>query len=191
MTVKQIESHSLIQHQAALAHYLPGGRVFSTKNMPGEVLHDLLKGLAYELARQEVTVQELQEQFFPDGAIEFLPDWERALGIPDRCFSGTGTTAERQRDVLVKLASLGVQTATDFENLAAVFGLTVEVFAGNDYDPGLPLDGRFHIVVEYTNTDGSFTYTFPIVFGGSNGVTLSCLFNQLCPANCVVLFIEV
>lgn len=188
--MKLIQRHTIDEHADSIAHYLPGGRIFKNKFSNNTVLRRLLLGLAEEFARIENELKTTQDDYLPDNVTLFLPYWERALGIPDGCFSGTGSLEMRHRDVLLKLASLGVQTIADFQNLVSIFGVTATVYPGFDYDPGLPLNGKFHIVVEYENTEG-FPYTFPIIFGGSAAQILGCLFQKLRPANCEVLFIPI
>jgi len=103
--------------------------------------------------------------------------------------------------VVAKLTA-AVQTATDFEELAALFGLTVEVIsgiAGAGFPYVFPLlffesvkESRFTIVVKVTDElTGGFPYAFPLVFGNGILDILQCFFNKLKPANCQVIFIEV
>ena len=128
----------------------------------------------------------------PDQTVLFIDEWESALGIPDGCFSGTGTLESRRHGVLAKLASLGVQTIADFESLAAVFGITAEVLSGSESGIAFASNkvARFTIVISLALPE-SFTYTFPVPFGSDIIVLLECLFSKLIPANCQVLFQEV
>ena len=141
----------------------------------------------------------------PVGLVNLLPEWERALGIPDGCFDGTGTDDERRRAVITKMASLGVQTDQDFIDLAAVFGVTVQVQPGLDsvlYPASLTAaQARFTIVVTF-QVQGllGFTYTFEdrslnpliddgLLFTDSQVPILECLFARVKPANCQVIFL--
>jgi hypothetical protein len=113
---------------------------------------------------------------------------------------GIGSLEERRQDVIVKL-NAAVQTAADFEELAALLGLTVEVTAGitaSGFPYTFPLmffnsvkEARFSIVVKVTEElTGGFPYTFPLVFGNALLDKLRCFFNKLKPANCQVILIE-
>ena len=156
-----------------MADYLPGGKLWTAKNIADKTMRNLLVGLSRESLRAEGYLKALQDQFIPDMTDNFIPDWERALGIPDDCFPGTGSNDIRRRDILVKLASLGVQTAEDFENLAALFGITANVLPGAsliEFPLTFPVtfvDDKFTIVVEFVNPD-AFPFTFPITFGGDS-----------------------
>ncbi len=111
------------QEQAqSLRAYMPSGRLFNGDNFKNWML-----GLAGELIRATELIETYSQEIIPDNTVLLIDEWESALGIPDDCFPGTGAVAERRLHVLVKLASLGVQTAQDFIDLAALFGITVTV----------------------------------------------------------------
>lgn len=201
--IMPIESHTKEQHTNALAAYHPVGQLFTAKLVQSTIYRRLLEGLSCERQRIEAWVKLLQDDFIPNNTTEFIPDWERALGIPDDCFSNTGPIEVRRRNILAKLASLGVQTAEDFEALALIFGITVNVSSGTAVGDTFPLvfpivfplsdfDARFTIVVEYTPTTSElFPYTYPFTFGEDVVSVLRCLFNKLKPANCQVIFVAI
>lgn len=178
----------------SLARYLPGDRLFAAKRIAGSALRRFLLGLSGELRRANGTLWDYQREILPDQTTKFLPEWERVVGIPDDCFSGTGTIDERRRDVLVKLAASGVQTADDFVTLAALFGVEITVQSGIDTVqfpitfPFLFIDNeteaRFTIVITFKGvTTPFFPLQFPVVFGESVVGALICLFQKLKPAN--------
>lgn len=185
----KFERRDLEQYTDSLAAYVPGGSLFQAKGVDGTVFRRLLKGLAGELFRVNGLIKEYSEQIIPDETVKFITEWERTLGIPDDCFKGGGTIDERRRDVLVKLASLGVQTIADFEAVALIFGVVVQVIPGSA--SGIVFASkkieRFTIVINITLPE-VFPYTFPITFGDDTTVLLECLFKKLKPANCQVLF---
>lgn len=186
-----ITAHTNIQHADSLAKYMPNGILFEAKNIDDSNFRQLLLGLAGELFTAEGYLITLQEEYLPDQTVLFLDEWEQALGIPDSCFSGTGTLNERRRDIVVKLSSLGVQTILDFEALAALFSVSVTILAGNDpaVSPAItPIrDARNTIVVEFI-PPFVFPYTFPINFGSQEISILECLFEKLKPSTSQVLF---
>jgi len=177
-----------------LANYLPQGRAFAAKNIPGTVTREFLWGLAAELVRATALLRELREETLPDSTTLFLGEWEKAVGIPDTCLLGKGTTEDRGRDVLVKLASLGIQTAQNFIDLAAMFGVEVTVIAGSVHGCfpfKFPIiffpnekAARHTIIVDFVEPlTGGFPYTFPITFGLGTLAVVECLFRKLKPAN--------
>jgi len=192
----------LEQYTNSLARYLPGGCLFASKGVDGSTFRKLLRGMSGELFRANGLIKEYCEQILPDETVKFIEEWESALGIPDECLFGNGTLDERRRDILVKLASSGIQTAQDFIDFAALFGIVVTIrngIANGAFPMTFPIilfnsskDARFTIIVTFNVAAGEeFPYTFPLPFGNNEIVVLECLFNNLKPANCDVIFEQV
>ena len=199
--IKDIVCHSKLEHTDTLAAYLPGGDLFVSKKIDDSVFRKLLSGIACEVLNAEGYLKLLQQDFIPDSTVASLDEWERTLAIPDDCFDGQGSDDIRRRDILVKLASLGVQTEEDFEELALLFGLVINIQAGAVSNQVFPFtfpltfpanaqDARFTIVVQFTPST-TFPYTFPFPLGDDSITILECLFNKLKPANCQVIFVAV
>lgn len=186
------ERRDLEQYTNSLADYLPGGALFASRSVSDSNFRKLLRGMAGELFRANGLLKEYSEEVLPDLTVKFIEEWERAVGIPDGCFSGTGTIDVRRRDILTKLAALGVQTLDDFRNLATTFGVVATVLAGSE--SGIVFSSnktaRFTIVVSISLPE-RFPYTFPMTFGDDLIALLECVFKRLKPANCQVLFQEV
>ena len=190
-----------VEEQAqSLANYLPGGQVFGPKNKNNSNLRKLLRGMAGELFTADGYIRTYQQEIIPDGTVLFIGEWEKAVGIPDSCFPGTGSIDERRLHVLVKLASLGVQTAQDFVDLAALFSVTITVTAGST-PGGFPMTfpirlfgpaAYFTIIIQFTvQSANRFPLTYPITFGDGTIALLECLFTKLKPANCDLIFEQV
>lgn len=190
-----------IEEQAqSLANYLPGGRVFAPKNDADSNLRKLLRGMAAELYKADGYIRTYQQEIVPDETVLFIDEWERAVGIPDDCFPGTGSIDTRRLHVLVKLASLGVQTEQDFIDLAALFGVTVTIEQGSTQG-GFPMTfpilllgpaAYFTILVRYSDVSAArFPLTYPITFGAEAIGIIECLFTKLKPANCDIIFEQV
>lgn len=174
-----MSKQTIHQHSNALADYLPGGRMFEAKRINGSNLRQLLTGLAHELLRAQGYISTLYQEYLPDQTKLFLSEWERALGIPDDCFNGVGTDDERLRDIILKLtAYAGIQTVSDFQNLADKFDLTAVVTPG--VDTVFPItDPRFAMVIEWFGATPTESWQINIV---------SCLFSILKPANVEIYF---
>lgn len=200
-----ITKHTLEEHTNSLASYLPGGKLFNAARISGTNFRNFLVGLSNELALVEETNKLVADEYDVRTTTLFISEWESAFGIQDSCFNNTGTIEERRRNVLVKMASLGVQTAQDFIDIGAMFGVTLVVKSGSVLTPGFPftftfnlvddanVDSRFTIVVEYSiaNATNQFPLTFPVVFGTDTIRIIECLFSKLKPANCILQFNQV
>jgi len=181
------------QHVDALAQYMPNGRLFEAKHISDSNFRQLLRGLCGELFDAQGYILRLEGQYFPQETEDFISEWESALGIPDETFSGTGSVQERRRDIVVKLAGLGVQTAADFEELAALFGEDVTVIPGSEYtgygaDEPADDQKRYIVVAETPQTGSGFPYTLPFALSSNALTVLESILLRLIPANCNVLF---
>jgi hypothetical protein len=190
----------LTQQQQAqtIANYLPGGKIFGAKNIIGSTIRKLLLGFSVESLRIDSLIALFRKDTVPDTTQNFMDEWESALGIPDSCFSGNGSNDQRRLEILVKLAGYGLQTAQDFIDLAAKFGVTINAEGGahRGIYGGLPeivfgsdKEARFTLVIAPIDNIGEkFPYEFPITFGTQDLATMECLFQKLKPANVQLMY---
>ena len=129
-----IDTKSLEETQESLIAYFPGGVLWEGAIVPGTNLNAITLGISGGLLDLATFNQIYNSDFIPSTeGTSFLENWEQALLIPDGCFPGS---TEPDRDirrlhVLVKLASLGIQTSGDFERLATIMGFPgTEVVSG-------------------------------------------------------------
>jgi uncharacterized protein YmfQ (DUF2313 family) len=192
------------QEQAtdSLVSFVPGGRPFLAARLTGTKLRALLTGLASEILRADGIINEITSEHEITTTTSLIEEWERALGIPDSCFSNTGTIQERRLQVLAKLAKMSLQTDQDFIDLAALFGVVVSVVAGADrglfpfeltfpvylFDTPQTARHTLVVVVETTNAPNVFPLEFPIIFGSNLEGLIECLFRKLKPANVEIVF---
>lgn len=166
------------QYADSIGAYLPGGILFASKSIKDSNFRKLLRGIASELFRVNGLLSEYNEEIYPDTTNKFLSEWESTLDITPP----SGATNEtRRRDILVKLASSGVQTGQDFIDLAAIFGIPITI-VGDTYTitigVSLPLSETFPL-------------EFAINFGSAEIELLRGLFENLIPANCELVIVQV
>jgi hypothetical protein len=187
------------QQALTIANYLPGGSVFGAAKVTGTNIRNLLLAFANELLQADFLISKFRIDIVPDETEHFIDEWEKAVGIPDSCFDGSGTDIERRLAIVVKLASLGIQTDSDFITLAAKFGLVVTVESGavhGTFPYELPIKiyatekiARFTIIVRPLTIIGeTFIYTFPLTFGTKTLGIVLCIFDKVKPANVDVVF---
>jgi uncharacterized protein YmfQ (DUF2313 family) len=185
-----------------LANYYPSCRLFEAKNLSGTNLRKFLTGVATELWRIHKSMNDASNDYNINNTINFIEDWERVVGIPDNCFVNTGTLDERRTNVLIKLASLSVQTEADFIAVAALFGFAVEIVHPVDVGTYFPLtfpaiffggdlDRRFTLIVKLDSSlfPDRFPMIFPFSFSVDTVTIMECLFQKLKPANVDLLFL--
>ncbi len=184
------------EQRAALASWMPPGLAWVAFRITDTNAWRFLNGLAPEFVRLAGFI-EASRKTIPkiDNNDDFIDAWESSLAIPDDCFPGTGTLEERWTHVLVKFASMNVQTADDFVALAAVFGFPVTVEGGFEsvlYPAGFSSDkeARNTIVVTFSTLEvGVFPYTFPFTFEESQSNIIICIFEKLKPAHNDIRFL--
>lgn len=187
-----ITNRTLEEHTSALAAYTPDGPLFEAKTIQDSNFRQLLRGLSGELFTAQGYLVTLNNDYFPDVTELFIAEWERAVGIPDACFPGTGTLTERRRDVVVKLASLGVQTAADFVRLGELYGIVLTVAPLSDEAP-LPagvseVEARYIMVVTGPALVGGLP-PYDVPFDLDVGeVILQCLISKQAQANGAVIY---
>lgn len=193
--------HTVEQHAQSTAHHMPNGEAFEAKNIDCSNMRKFLRGLSHELQRNEQYLIDFYQEFFAPCTEQFITEWEMALGIPDDCFTETTELPieQRQLHVFVKLACMNIQTDQDFIDLADKFGITVTVSNAellSTFPFTFPLifvnsvkESRFYIVINFIGVEVEvFPLTFPITFGDARIALLECLYRQLVPANCEVIF---
>ncbi len=182
------------QQTDSFAHFLPVGKSFDSKNETVAVLRKFLEGLSGELKRVHDGMNDLSFDYDINSCTELITNWESAVGIPDDCFPGTGDIEERRTHVLIKLARMNVQTAEDFVDVIELLGFTVSLAPGVDvgvFPLPFPLltffkdsqQARFTLVVDLDTNNAVFPLPFPIEFTSSVNTIVTCLLNQIKPAN--------
>lgn len=200
----QFQAHTLEQHTQAFTQYLPSDKVFAAKNFDGSNLRKLFKGLSGELVRVDQIFQSVWDgtNLLETNDPDYMAAWESAVGIPNSYFTQTTslTMDQRRNQVLIQLRSLGVLTAQDFIDLAALLGITITISPGTEIS-GFPLvfpfvffasttAARFTMVVNapVSLSPYSFPMTFPLTFSSDESNILETLFNILKPANTQIIF---
>lgn len=105
---------------AALQAMLPPGRAFTRE--PDSNLTKVLSAIAAMLLAAQIRFENLLEQADPRRATSMLPDWERLLGLPDRCTPAGQQFFDRQGAAYQRLTEQGGQSRAYFISLADLLG---------------------------------------------------------------------
>jgi len=117
---------SAADYTGLLVDLLPKGPAWTRK--PSSYLAKLLGACSDELARIHDRAADLLKEATPSHAVESLPEWETELGVPGPCIQATSPTESRRRwEIFRKANSLGGCTVVYLQELAALFGYTIEV----------------------------------------------------------------
>jgi uncharacterized protein YmfQ (DUF2313 family) len=194
----RIQQQTLDNARASLAAHYPNSPLWEAKNTSGTNIYALINGISKTLLTAENFLHILSSKFIPLDSF-FVEDWEKALSIPDCCFDGTGTLEERRVDVIIKLASMAVQTRQDFIKLAEMLGVAISINSGDEissFDLSFPFlffgtnaESTYTLVVTYSGlSEDHFPFTFDFAFGNKLASKLECIFKKQMPDNCKLIF---
>lgn len=105
---------------AALQALLPPGRAFTRE--PDSVLTKVLGAVAAMLLAAQLKFEDLIDQSDPRRASTLLTDWERALGLPDKCTPAGQQLPDRQSAAYQRLTEQGGASRAYFIDVAAKLG---------------------------------------------------------------------
>lgn len=186
------------EHTQALVDFLFGGQLSQSANIQGSNLRKLFMAFACENVRVEDQIATISEQHDINITTDFIEQWESAVGIPDGCFTNTGTLAERRVNVLIKLGRMNVQTIQDFLDLVQLLGFTASLTPGGDvgiFPMVFPLNffrneqhARFTIIVDLVTNNDTFPLPFPVQFASDVNSLVTCILNDIKPAEVSLAF---
>lgn len=197
--VKLFKNTTATQQEFSLSAFLPQGKAFESVNIPSSNFGKFITGLAGELKRAYDDLNNISEDYDINVTDELLSRWESALGIPDDCFSGSGSKADRRLNVLLKFAKMNVQTAPQMVELAVALGFpdtTIQPLQETSLPPYnvpfIPTDSpgsRYVIVVFASNAVTNIPpYDVPFIPAAENRSLLRCVMETVKPSNVNVLY---
>lgn len=194
-----LKCHTKEEQATSLAQYLHNGKIFQLKNAAGSLLRKLLLGWSSELQRVEQKLKETSINHDIFDTTLLIEEWEKALGIPDDCFPGTGTIEKRRIDVLIKLG-VALLTEQDYIDLGILLGIKVKIkrLPGGIFFPlPFPIEfspeeahAKFIMIIQLSKEliDCIFPIEFPICFNITTVSEIECIFRKLSPANVRLIF---
>lgn len=183
------KSRTLNEYTNSLTSYLPAGRAFDSKDAPDSNLFKIMQGFSGQVKVFGDLTNFLTLDYFPPSCVSLLPEWERAMGIPDDCFDTDVDVDLRRRQILVKIALVGgIVTADDWVRLAALLNIPIRVFPGISQPPLTEFDIIIEAPLRFEPFVFPHSYTFPVRFSTVSGNIVTCLFNKIKPAHTQIQF---
>lgn len=115
---------------SAIVRHLPLGpawRMFRAASARGA---RLLAALAASYDDMSAALSRLVRESDPRTTEDMITEWETAVGLPDPCLPTAATLAERRAWVMWRLTKKRWNTAEDWFDLAALFGLEIAITPG-------------------------------------------------------------
>lgn len=199
---------------SAVAAHFPTGHAWIALRTSGKVMNGLLLAITESFESAWIALGDVSRELDYRSSSHMLVEWETALGLPDPCLPVARTTTERRQWIAFRLNKRRWNTAQDWHDLAALFGLEIRITPGwvvqrpalfESYFPKpfhlFPKLGRFRVYIDVLNQDyGGFPYDgagvpehrFPVPFGGVSGDfdQFRCMIERVKPANVLVIWNE-
>jgi uncharacterized protein YmfQ (DUF2313 family) len=163
---------------AALQSILPRGKLWPTD--PDAILTNFLSGLTPTFARVTSAAAALLVDAFPATAVNFLPEWEETLGLPDPCAGAAPTTAARQAQCTARFAGVGGSSIAYLIGYAAQLGYTITI---TEYRPK-----RVNDPVNMPMYGLSWAHAIQINAPVGDNLVLECEIKAIRPAHVAVHF---
>ncbi|WP_283196614.1 putative phage tail protein [Rhizobium sp. BT04] len=123
----------------------PDGEAMPLNHTLARFVRVLVDGFVWLYARAFGLTREAISQ----SASEMLPEWESDYGLPEPCFSGDQTTAQRLTALTRKVRADAVNTPGDFIRLALDYGFEIEIEEPAMFECGFSECGGRHTVGSY------------------------------------------
>jgi len=89
----------------------------------------------------------LEHESDPRTALELLPDWERAWGLPDPCFEGSANSiVQRQALLMLKMTFMGGASRQMFQDMAFKLGYRITISEYSPFMCGISWCGQWYQV---------------------------------------------
>lgn len=123
----------------------PDGEAMSLTHLLARFTRALVDSFVWLYARAFTMAREALSQ----GTSELLPEWEADYGLPEACFIGELTTAQRLTALTRKVRADAVNTPGDFIRLALDYGFEIEIEEPAMFECGFSECGGRHQVGSY------------------------------------------
>lgn len=169
-------------HEALRQHHPRGAAIPNV----GTDYDKLLGALAIEFARINGRYDDLIKEVTLQGTVELLDLWEIALGLPGNCAIAPLTDDERLAAIKAKLAATGGQSIPYLKQLAAKYGITLEVQESVPFEVGVhgmgdPIGGDMWRYIWYAVSSSTPPDSVKALY--------QCVIQSVMPAHTFVVFI--
>ncbi len=117
--------YGLPDYTAAMLNLLPRGPAWP-RDLDATITK-VVQSLAAAYVRSDARARVLLLDSFPATAVELLPEWEAAVGVPGPFGTLAGTIAGQQAQVVAALIAVGSQSKAYFIGLLASLGYTATI----------------------------------------------------------------
>jgi uncharacterized protein YmfQ (DUF2313 family) len=91
------------------------------------VQDQVLAAFAPSFQRASTAALDLIADAFPETTVDFIPEWQAALGLPDPCAGPAPTIVQQRQQIVARLTDSGGQSRSYFISLAQRLGYTISI----------------------------------------------------------------
>lgn len=147
---------STADYLKVLQQLLPPGQAITRD--PAANITALLTAFAEVLVGVDAVIASLYDEADPRTTNQLLPDWERVCALPDPAVGGAQQSlVERRLWLMMRLTSIGGQSAAYFIALAAQLGATITITTYQPWGCGYGMTGR-----DQLSGDGSLWFLWQV-----------------------------
>lgn len=187
-----------------LLRHIPQGIGWLAWRTVGKTAYKLMEAIGQSFEDATRALCRMATELDPRTTVEMLPEWERALSLPDSCLPEADTVEERRAWIMFRLAKRRWTTAQDWYELAELFGLQITITPGWEVQkPALygtcyphrydlfPKLGRFRVYIDLIGVEWhGYAYSYPFEYGQTfpNFQIFQCILERVRPASVVILW---
>lgn len=186
-----------------LLNALPDGRALKGKFDKNSTIYKFYSSFGSEISDIQSVIDALVSDFYWKRTSLLIPEWLGAKGFPNSCFPAFGSIEEERNAIIMAKEARGAQTKEDIENLFAIIGFDVSVYAGRDVqlNPSIAPDVSFSsdkearnsIVIVYEDNpiidnDRVFPVPFPWPFLTDPRGQISCYIRSIIPSTTQIVY---
>lgn len=170
--------YSTADYTAAVQALLPRGRVWPRD--PDATMTRVARAIAAGFSRSNARANYLLQDAFPATAVELLPEWISALGVPGPFGTLAPTTEGQQAQVVAALSNVGGQSAEYFIQLLASYGRVATITNFTRYTVRKPVNAPI--------AGDAWAHSWLVDIAGAPDANLEALVRLHAPAHTIVAF---
>ncbi|WP_086553251.1 putative phage tail protein [Acetobacter orientalis] len=118
-------SYTREQYTQALLDHLPSGKIYNKTTTSN--IYKFFYSLAGEMKKVDDYAENIAIDWQPGNTTNFLFEWQKSLGLPDRCVSHQSSFEDQRNQVVSRLTFTGGSTTNFIKSFCESLGYEVDV----------------------------------------------------------------
>lgn len=180
-----IKGYNQNDYYKGLMNLLPNGKAWP-KNQKS-VMGDLIYCYASMFSQTDDILTGSIDEVFPATTTQLIEEWQKTLGLPDKCVSNDSSIESKRSQVIARLTATGSISNSYYINYAKQLGFDIDIIEYGGIISGIYRCG------DSTGTCDSREYEFDITINVKNTSDYSllvCEFQDIMPAMIRVWYVN-